>query len=171
MQEKNTSFISFFFPCNTMLSLLAYTKEDFYVTIFNQEDGYYTLLPQVSHIVAIIAVLVVLTAFLKTKTDETEKKKQNIFHQAACLFSLQSHSFATSYIKIVPMPWGGSITLCSMLFVTLIGYWYGPKIGLIAGFAYVYCNLCRMVVAIFFPHYRHVWIIFWHFLRGLSVFL
>ena len=34
------------------------------------------------------------------------------------------------------MPWGGSVTLCSMLFVTLIGYWYGPKIGITAGFAY-----------------------------------
>ena len=44
--------------------------------------------------------------------------------------------FAASYVKILPMPWGGSITLCSMLFVTLIGYWYGPSIGLCAGFAY-----------------------------------
>ena len=34
------------------------------------------------------------------------------------------------------MPWGGSVTLCSMLFVTLIGYWYGPRVGLTAGFAY-----------------------------------
>lgn len=34
------------------------------------------------------------------------------------------------------MPWGGSVTLCSMLFVVLIGYWYGPRIGLTAGFAY-----------------------------------
>jgi thiamine transporter len=34
------------------------------------------------------------------------------------------------------MPWGGSVTLCSMLFVVLVGYWYGPRIGIAAGFAY-----------------------------------
>ena len=44
--------------------------------------------------------------------------------------------FITSYVKIIDMPWGGSVTLCSMLFITLIGYWYGPKVGLTAGFAY-----------------------------------
>ena len=31
---------------------------------------------------------------------------------------------------------GGSITLFSMLFITLIGYWYGPKIGLTTAVAY-----------------------------------
>ena len=45
-------------------------------------------------------------------------------------------AFALSYVKIFHMPWGGSVTLCSMLFVSLIGYWYGPQIGLISAFAY-----------------------------------
>lgn len=31
---------------------------------------------------------------------------------------------------------GGSVTLLSMLFISLIGYWYGPKYGLLAGIAY-----------------------------------
>ena len=34
------------------------------------------------------------------------------------------------------MPWGGSVTLCSMLFICLIGYWYGVKTGIMAGLAY-----------------------------------
>lgn len=34
------------------------------------------------------------------------------------------------------MPWGGSITLCSMLLISLVGYFYGPKAGLCAGLAY-----------------------------------
>lgn len=106
----------------------------------NQEDGYYSLTTTgIVIFVAIIILLVALTAFLKSKgnADETPKNtktfstKQLVFSAAAIALG-----FATSYIKIVPMPWGGSITLCSMLFVTLIGYWYGPKIGLIAGFAY-----------------------------------
>lgn len=42
----------------------------------------------------------------------------------------------TSYIKVLEMPMGGSVTLLSMLFICLIGYWYGPKAGLITGIAY-----------------------------------
>lgn len=44
-------------------------------------------------------------------------------------------STVTSYIKIWDMPMGGSVTLLSMLFICLIGYWYGPKYGLLAGAA------------------------------------
>ena len=45
-------------------------------------------------------------------------------------------SVVTSLIKLYDFPFGGSVTLCSMLFVTLIGYWYGPKLGLATGVAY-----------------------------------
>lgn len=34
------------------------------------------------------------------------------------------------------MPMGGSVTLFSMLFICLIGYWFGAKYGLITGVAY-----------------------------------
>ena len=47
-------------------------------------------------------------------------------------------AYALSFITIFHMPTGGSITLLSMFFVTLIGYWYGPVIGLAAGFAYAF---------------------------------
>jgi len=44
--------------------------------------------------------------------------------------------FITSNIKLIKMPMGGSVTLLSMLFITLIGYWYGIGDGLLAGIAY-----------------------------------
>ena len=111
----------------------------------NKEDGYFTLTTGgVIAVIVIIAILVILTALLREKPVDTEAEqkstvsakkgfsaKQLVFCAAALALG-----FATSFIKIVPMPWGGSITLCSMLFVTLIGYWYGPKIGITAGFAY-----------------------------------
>lgn len=101
----------------------------------NQEDGFYSLTSAGNiALFILIAVLIIITAFLTTKGKENKKlfsTKQLVFSAAAIALG-----FATSYIRIIPMPWGGSVTLCSMLFVTLIGYWYGPKIGLIAGFAY-----------------------------------
>ena len=45
-------------------------------------------------------------------------------------------AFITSYLKIFKLPWGGSVTLCSMLFIVLIANWYGVGTGIMAGFAY-----------------------------------
>ena len=41
--------------------------------------------------------------------------------------------FLFSQIKIFHMPFGGSITLFSMLVICLPGYWFGYKIGVISG--------------------------------------
>ncbi len=42
----------------------------------------------------------------------------------------------TSMIKVFSFPTGGSITLCSMFFAALPGYFFGPVAGLAAGLAY-----------------------------------
>ena len=111
----------------------------------NNEDGYYSLTNAGSILLfVIIAVLILLTALVKSgsKSDEQTEKEQNkaakAFSTKQLVFSAVAVAlgFVTSYIKVIHMPWGGSVTLCSMLFITLIGYWYGPKIGISAGFAY-----------------------------------
>ena len=45
-------------------------------------------------------------------------------------------AFVTSYVKLFEMPWGGSVTLCSMLFIVLIANWYGVQTGILCGLAY-----------------------------------
>lgn len=54
------------------------------------------------------------------------------------MFSAMAMALATvtSMIKLFEAPMGGSVTLCSMLFIALIGYWYGPKVGILTGIAY-----------------------------------
>lgn len=54
------------------------------------------------------------------------------------VFSAVAIALATvcSMIKFANLPMGGAVTLFSMFFVTLIGYWYGPKIGIAAAVAY-----------------------------------
>lgn len=113
------------------------------------EEGYYALTTAGNILCAIlIAVFLFSTALIarKSKTSDkepdaktnAEPKKKSLFSTKQLVFCAMAIAlgFAASYVKILPMPWGGSITLCSMLFVALIGYWYGPKIGLCAGFAY-----------------------------------
>ncbi|MGI6280418.1 MAG: energy-coupled thiamine transporter ThiT [Acutalibacteraceae bacterium] len=45
-------------------------------------------------------------------------------------------STALSLVKLWQMPYGGSVTLCSMLPVMLVGYMFGTRTGLAAAFAY-----------------------------------
>ena len=45
-------------------------------------------------------------------------------------------AFVTSYIKLFQLPFGGSVTLFSMLFIVLVGNWYGAGAGILVGFAY-----------------------------------
>ena len=45
-------------------------------------------------------------------------------------------ALVTSYLKLWNMPMGGSVTLLSMLFISLIGYWFGAKYGIATGAAF-----------------------------------
>jgi len=44
--------------------------------------------------------------------------------------------FILSYITLFSMPFGGSVTPMSMFFVSLVGFWFGPAVGLVSGLAY-----------------------------------
>ena len=100
-------------------------------------DGGLTGLGYAVSIIAIIVFLLV-AAFIRGKASEGKKKeglktttKQLVFCAAAMALA-----FVTSYLKIFSLPFGGSVTLFSMLFICLIGYWYGPGVGILTGLAY-----------------------------------
>ena len=51
------------------------------------------------------------------------------------VFAAMAIALATviaTVIKLPSLPNGGSVTLFSMLLVTLVGYWYGPTVGITA---------------------------------------
>ncbi len=84
-------------------------------------------------IIVLIIVLINLANVVHSK-DLKENKvstKRLVFSSAAIAIA-----FISSTIKIIDMPLGGSVTLLSMFFITLIGYWYGLKTGIITGIAY-----------------------------------
>ena len=85
--------------------------------------------------VSIVAgiLLFIAASFFAGKTSE--KKKMTAKQLVFCGMAI-ALAFLTSYLKVFEMPWGGSVTLCSMLFIVLVGNWYGPKTGLLVGFAY-----------------------------------
>ncbi len=57
--------------------------------------------------------------------------KKLVFCAAAIALAM-----VTSMIKVYSFPFGGSVTLCSMLFICLTGYMFGPVVGIFTGMAY-----------------------------------
>ncbi len=85
--------------------------------------------------VCIIVGVVLFVAALAFAGKESAKKKMSTRQLVFCAMAM-ALAFVTSYIKIFTLPWGGSITLCSMLFIVLVANWYGVQTGILVGLAY-----------------------------------
>ncbi len=83
----------------------------------------------------VVIALLMFAALIAVAALGNHRKKLNtkqlVFSAVAIALA-----FVTSNIKLFKMPMGGSITLFSMFFITLIGYWYGPVIGILTGVSY-----------------------------------
>ncbi len=104
-----------------------------------EEDGaYYSLTSAgIAAIIILSVLLLIVIAVISAKHTENEKKRK-LFNSRKLAFTAIAIAlaFVLSYVKIVHLPWGGAATLCSMLFIVLVGNWYGPGVGIIAGFIY-----------------------------------
>ena len=99
---------------------------------FVTEDGGLTMAGYALFIILAVAAFLAAT-FIAGKVSP--RKKLSARQLAFCAMAL-ALGFATSYIKLFRMPWGGSVTLFSMLFITLVGWWYGLGPGLLVAFTY-----------------------------------
>lgn len=96
------------------------------------EGAYYPT--TLGYVVMVAVMLLCIGLALYFGSRQAKRKvatKQLVFSAAAMALAT-----VTSNLKIIDMPFGGSITLFSMLFICLIGYWYGAKAGLMTAFAY-----------------------------------
>ena len=90
--------------------------------------------------IAIIAGILLFLAAIYFAGKHSEKHKLTTRQLVFCAVAM-ALAFVTSYLKIFKLPWGGSVTLCSMLFIVLIGYWYGLGAGLTTAIAYGFLQL------------------------------
>ena len=126
----------------------AYTKEDFFM-LYNvvvnewEETTYVPTALGNGLLAALIAALLVAAVFAarihakKTPVIESAKHKQKLSIKQL-VFCAMAISLGTvlSKIKLFHFPYGGSITLLSMLVICLPGHFYGLGAGLLAGVAY-----------------------------------
>ena len=99
--------------------------------LVNGEGG----LTTAGYVVSVVLMLVCLGLGLAL-ADRDGKKRGFASRQLAYCAMAVALAYVTSFIKPFEMPYGGSVTLLSMLFIVLIGYWYGVRTGVLVGLAY-----------------------------------
>lgn len=103
------------------------------------DDGYYTAQDYgrlnnfaLYGFSAFLVIVSIVVAFLLGKNDKNGFDTRCISIAGVCV----ALSFALSYIKLYEMPYGGSVTLFSMLPVMIFAFVYGTKKGLLIGLLY-----------------------------------
>ena len=99
--------------------------------LVNAEGG----LTTAGYVVCAIAGIALFVLAILFAGRNSEKKKMGTRQLVFCAMAI-ALAYVTSYLKLFSLPWGGSVTLCRMLFIVLIGNWYGVQTGIFAGLAY-----------------------------------
>lgn len=121
------------------MSIFAIPVTDEWGTSYQLTTAGYTVL-----VIAMIAALLIGCAIFGSKKKFSAK--QLTFSAMAIALAM-----VTSMLKLMDMPMGGSVTLFSMLFIALIGNWYGLGVGLTTGLAYGILQLVVDPYIISFP--------------------
>ena len=103
----------------------------FATEVIDPEWGNYFELTTWGYMALIAMLLCVLLAAAFVSKSHKLSTKQLVFCAMAMALAT-----VTSNLKIWRMPMGGSVTLLSMLFISLVGYWYGLRTGLLTAIAY-----------------------------------
>ena len=99
--------------------------------LVNQDGG----LTTAGYATTIIVGIVLFIAAIYVASKHSSKGKLTTHQLVFCAVAM-ALAFVTSFVKIYELPWGGSVTLCSMLFIVLIGNWYGVGAGILVGLTY-----------------------------------
>lgn len=108
----------------------------FYNVVVN-DWGETTYVPTTLGNVLLVLLIVVLlgAAMFFAKRNRNQSSKLSIRELAFCAMAIALGT-VLSNLKLVDFPWGGSVTLLSMLVICLPGYWFGLGAGLMTGVAY-----------------------------------
>lgn len=106
---------------------------NFFATPITDEYGEVTWQPTTAGFTALVLIFILLLLIAASLFGGKKKVSVKQLSFSAMAMAL---GVVTSMIEIIHMPMGGSVTLFSMLFITLIGYWYGLGAGLMTSVAY-----------------------------------
>lgn len=84
------------------------------------------------YVSAVVLVIAIVVVTLLTDRKSKGWDSRSLAFAAVCI----AMSFALSYLRLLKMPFGGSITFASMLPLMLFAYMFGTRKGVIAGLIY-----------------------------------
>ncbi|MCH1982685.1 energy-coupled thiamine transporter ThiT [Ruminococcus sp. OA3] len=96
------------------------------------EDGYALTSGGYAAVGILLAALLILASVI---AGRGKRKHMNARQLVFCAMSVALAS-VLSMLKVYEFPFGGAVTLCSMLFICLPGYFYGLGAGLLSATAY-----------------------------------
>ena len=107
--------------------------------IIDEEWGNYYELTGAGYgsLVAVMVVILLIGCVISNSRGKKQISTKILVFSAMAM----ALGMVTSMVKLVDMPMGGSVTLCSMLFICLIGYLFGLRTGLLAAVAYGFLQL------------------------------
>lgn len=97
----------------------------------------------------LFAALILICLFAVSKINSRHQAHKISTKQLSFCAICMALAFVLSFVKLFDAPMGGSITLMSTFFITLVGYLYGTYIGVITGVAY---GLLQLIVGPYFVH-------------------
>ena len=87
--------------------------------------------------IALSVIMVLIFLLGNLILGKSKSKSKAMTTKELCVSAiLIAIAYVLSNIKLFELPQGGSVTLCSMLFVCIVGYLFGARVGLTAAFAY-----------------------------------
>ena len=113
-------------------NLIVRRKEKSMFNFLVTAEGGLTTAGYAVSVIAVLILIILVAVLLQKNTSALKFTTQQLVTCAVAL----ALAYVTSYIKIFKLPFGGSVTLFSMLFIVLIGYWYGIKVGILTGLVY-----------------------------------
>lgn len=105
----------------------------FFLT-YSPEKEEYLLKPAGYVLVLVLLAAIFIALHFLGKSAVKSRKLQT--RQLVYCAGAMALAMVTSFIKFASLPFGGSITLFSMMFICLIGYIYGLRAGIMTGVAY-----------------------------------
>lgn len=109
------------------------------------ENGGQLKTPGIILFVAIIIIALLVVSILTGKKNKKNISTKQLAFSSICM----ALAFALSNVKLFSAPMGGSVTLLSMFFITIVGSMYGTYVGVITGVAY---GLLQLIVNPYLVH-------------------
>ena len=90
-------------------------------------------------VILLLSIIGLIFLSKNTKSSSSTLRTKKVVYGGICI----SISFVLSYIRILHLPQGGSITLASMFPLVLYSMIFGPISGIVAGIAYGFLQLIQ----------------------------